>query len=209
MTLLPPEERTIWQRERPGYETECEHMEIIAYNVNLNGLEPDDVNQEVWIGPEKPFVIKSLITVDQTFVVIHALPVGRYDNPEPRPRYTVYFTTYFTNNKAAFGKITKLFSQEGSLVQYSTADYYLLPWVKEGKLFWLDRHNPELALLNKPVEAFPYGQVEGLEGLAVIRDGKLELYIGPKGQKLRGKARSDGGIIRQTIGSFLRKWHSE
>jgi hypothetical protein len=197
-----------WYGSR-SYQADCAHVEIVAYGVNLNGLRPDDVFQGVPLGSEKPFVMTPVIELEQTYVVIHALPVGRYDDPEPLPRYTVYFTTYFTSNKTAFEAVVQPFHEDYSLVQYGVADYDLLKWVEAGKLFWLDPADPELPLRNQPVEAIPYGNVEGLEGLRVIRNGRLKLQIGRWGQVPRDQKEAEGGFVRQIINSFLRGWRGE
>jgi hypothetical protein len=155
----------------------------MAVAVNLNGRQPDDVFQEVWTGSEKPFVMRPLIQVDRTFAVIRALYLGDYNDLAAPPPYTIYFMTYFSGDAAAFDRIIKPFDQERSRVQYGTADYDLIRWVEAGKLFWLDPADPSLPLRNKPVEEFPYGNVEGLEGLCVIRNGQLKLYMGPRQQQ--------------------------
>jgi hypothetical protein len=187
----------------PSYEAECEHVKVMALAVNLNGWQPEDVLQEVWIGPEKPFVMLPLIKIDQTFAVIHALQVGNYNNLAAHLPYTVYFITYFTGNVTAFNEVIGRFDQDRSRVQIGTADYDLTKWVEAGKLFWLDPNDPALPLRNRPAEEFPYGGVEGLEGICVIRDGQLKLYIGPRHQRVRGQPQS-GGILRR----FMRKFKS-
>jgi hypothetical protein len=164
--------------EKPSYSAECQHIELLAYGVNLNGSKPDDVNQEVEIGSEKPFVMKPLIELDETFVVIHALPIGCYNDQELRPCYTAYFMTYFTAAKRAFEEATQPFHQGLSLVQYGFADYDLVKWVKAKKLFWLNPNNPALLLPGKSVSVsdFPYADVDGHEGPCVIRNGRMEPY---------------------------------
>jgi hypothetical protein len=119
-----------------------------------------------------------LIRADSIFAVIHALPVGNYNDLTAPPPYTPYFMTYFAGDAAAFDEIILPFDQDRSRVQYGTADYDLIKWVEAGKLFWLDSTDPALPLRNQPADEFPYGQVAGLEGLGVIRDGKLRLYMG-------------------------------
>jgi len=174
----------------PSYEAECHHVKVMATAVNLNDRPPTEVFHEVWIGPEKPFVMRPLIEAEQIFAVIHALPVGDYNNLAGRPPYTLYFITYFAGDEATFDEIILPFDQARSRVQYGTADYDLIKWVMAGKLFWLDPHDPDLPLCNRPPEKFPYGKVEGFEGQCVIRDGKLKLYMGPRRQRARGHTQS-------------------
>ncbi len=172
-----------WRSGR-HYEAECAHVQIVAYGVNLNGVRPDDVNQWVGIGSERPFVMAPLIALDDTYVVMHSLPVGRADHRSDRP-YTLTFTTYFTANSTAFQAVTKPFHAERTLLVPGLGDYELRPWVAREKLYWLDRGDAHLPLRGRPVDAFPYGDVEGVIGMWAIHQGRLKILYGPKGQRPR------------------------
>jgi hypothetical protein len=190
---LPDEKGMPGQSARASYEAECKHVEVVVFCVNLNGLQPDDVRQEVWIGPEKPFVMQPLMEVDRTFVVIHSLPIGRYDDPDLVPRYTAYFMAYFSGNQKAFSEAIGPFDRARSRIQYAAADYDLLKWIEAGKLFWLDTDVPELPLRNEPLRMFPYAGVQGKEGLCVIRDGRLKVYLSlNRRQKKPSAGRQEG-----------------
>jgi hypothetical protein len=191
--------------ERPGYSAECQHIEILAYGVNLNGSKPDDVNQEVEIGSEKPFVMKPLIELDETFVVIHTLPIDRYNDRELLPCYTAYFMTYFTATKRTFAKVTQPFHEDFNLVQYGVADYDLVKWVKAKKLFWLDKNHPNLPLRNEPAGDFPYANLKGGEGLWVIRNGRMTPYYSSHPVSWSGgEWRPEPGLLRRLINKLRR-----
>ncbi|MCC6605910.1 MAG: hypothetical protein IT327_22070, partial [Anaerolineae bacterium] len=80
-----------------SYDAECDHAKIVSVMVNLNGIQPDDVSQNVQISSERPFVMPPILKLENTYAVIHALPVGRFDDDEPQHHYTAYFVTYFSN----------------------------------------------------------------------------------------------------------------
>ncbi|MFO7537150.1 MAG: hypothetical protein R6X32_03720 [Chloroflexota bacterium] len=196
--------------ERPSYSAECEHVEMLAYGVNLNGSKPDDVNQEVEIGLEKPFMMKPLIELDETYAVIQALPIGRYDDPELRPCYTAYFMTYFTAAKRTFEAVIEPFHQDLTLVQYGVADYDLVKWVKAKKLFWLDPNNPASLLPGKSVSDsdFPYADVDGSEAPCVIRSGRL-YHLGYYGQMTSEESAQKESVWQQLKAAFLLGWRGE
>ncbi len=109
----------------------------------------------------------------RTSAVIHALPIGRYNDPQPQHHYTVYFITYFAEDVQVFRRVAErgdmsIFAFEG--VEY---DFDLVKWVQVGQLFWLDTRDPELPLRGGLVSAFPYGHVQG-HG----EDGSIEIIDG-------------------------------
>lgn len=173
-----------WRSGR-HYEAACAHAQIVAYGVNLNGIRPDDVTQWVGIGSERPFVMAPLIALDDTYVVMHTLPVGRADGRSDQT-YTLHFTTYFTADSAAFEAVTRPFHQEQTLFVPGLGDYELRPWVERGKLYWLDGDDPALPLRGGPADAFPYGDMAGVIGMWAVHRGRLRILYGPRGQRPRG-----------------------
>jgi hypothetical protein len=96
-----------WVVSKPP-EKRCEHAIMATFAINLNGLIPDDLS--AWISRGKsmqidssPVVIVWPLVARQTSVVIHALPIGRLDDPEPIHRYTAYFLTYFASSSSNRG----------------------------------------------------------------------------------------------------------
>lgn len=166
------------------YRAECSHAQIVGYGLNLNGMVPDDVTQWVGIGSERPYVMARLIALADTYVVMHALGVGRADG-RPGGQYTLYFTTYFTDDDA-FQAAIRSFHQEQTLLVPGLGDYDLLPWVAQGKLMWLDPADDARPLRQRDVATFPYGKMEGVVGMWFIHRGRLHMLHGPKGQRPRG-----------------------
>ncbi|MBA3533721.1 MAG: hypothetical protein H0T73_17525 [Ardenticatenales bacterium] len=163
------------ERYTYSFIAECNHAQFMTYSVNMNGLQPTDVYRSYPLGPEKPFVLKHF---GQFKAVIHALPIGRYDDSAVVPRYTVYFTTSFTDQPSALRTtiVTGDPSDGGAAFHYREADYDLPPRVDRGQLHWLDTHSPELPLKNRPLESFPYANIQGIAEATWLKDGKLEPY---------------------------------
>jgi hypothetical protein len=187
-----------------SYEAECRHVEIVSVMVNLNGIQPDDVTQEVWITSERPFVMPPVLNLEQTYAVVHSLPIGRFDDIEPQHHYTAYFVTYFTNvDRRLYNKVMQPAHEGYGLVAIDWADYDLLLWVKRGKLYWLDWDDSDLPLRHEPAGDFPYATVKGGEGNWVIRNGRMEPYYSLKPVRWSGgEWRPEPGFFRRLINAF-------
>jgi hypothetical protein len=162
----------------PSYQTNCSHVKAVMYGVNFNGILPDDVaRRHVETGSERPGVLKSFIAQDRCYAVVHSLPVGRFDDAEWQPRYTVYFVTCFSEDYLAYSRALapQKSTDQDFCWPYDRMDYDLVPWVEAGKLFWLDPQDPTLPLCGNSVDTFPYGHVVGLEGRWRISKRRLEL----------------------------------
>jgi hypothetical protein len=187
-----------------SYEAECRHVVIVSVMTNLNGIQPNDVNQEVWITSERPFVMSPVLNLEQTYAVIHSLPVGRFDDFEPQHHYTAYFVTYFTNvDRRIYDKVMQPAHEGYGLVVIDWANYDLLRWVKKGKLYWLDKNDSDLPLRNGPVSDFPYGNVKGGEGIWVIRNGRMQPYYSLKPMRWSGgEWQPEPGFFQRLAKSF-------
>jgi hypothetical protein len=167
----------------PSYEAECVHAQAVHYGVNLNSIIPDDVEQAryVVIGSERPGVLRPFMEREESSAVVHALPVGRLDDEEWQPRYTAYFVTYFSRDVGAFQQslLPKKWYDEKFLWPYEWMDYDLNAWVVAGKMYWMAKEAEEPCLQNEPVEAFPYGNVEGLTGRWAVNLSKGASLLPP------------------------------
>lgn len=158
----------------------CKHAVVADFSVNLNGLTPDDLPN--WMVRMKslgldssPLLVVWLLVARRTSAVIHALPIGRLDDPEPVHRYTAYFVTYFA------GDDTNLHAEEmwvsddvgRPAVGGAEVDDDLVKWVEARRLFWLDPNDPEHPLARGPVEAFPYADVQP-KGWYKIEGGEMK-----------------------------------
>ena len=186
------------------HQAKCNHVVIISLMINLNGIQPDDVSQTVWLGSERPFIMPPVLKLDQTYAVIHAIPIGRYDDVQPQPHYSAYFVSYFTNvDKNEFDKVMQPAYESHTRVPHSWADYDLVKWVKSGKLYWLETSEPDLMLRNQPVSGFPYSNIIGGEGIWVIRNSRIEPYLSLKPARWSGgEWRPEQGFFRRLINNF-------
>jgi len=179
-----PDARFHWSDTQDKLESDCGHAQLMTWSINLNGLTPDDV----FIGtPRRPFEINSErprlmlwpmeVQATRTCAVIHALPIGRFDDPQPQHRYTAYFVTYFAEDVRVFRDVAERGDMSIFAFQVVEYDFDLVKWVRAGRLFWLDPNDPELPLRGGPVEAFPYANVQGRgeeERLKII-DGQVKV----------------------------------
>jgi hypothetical protein len=145
-----------------------------------------------------------VLNLEQTYAVIHSLPVGRYDDVEPQPHYTAYFVSYFTDvDRRTFDRVMQPAYEAYGRVLYDWADYGLMKWVQREKLFWLDPNDPDLPLRNKPASDFPYGDVKGGEGLWVIRNGRMQPYYSLKPMHWSGgEWQPEPGFLRRLAQTF-------
>lgn len=162
-------------------------------SLNLNGhsLLPDEIEtniqsgQKISIAAEVPFVKPRVLNLPTMVAVIHRLPV--VDG-----RYTAYTTTYFAEQmppqeafcigwaRVAYYDSDAEFDDAGFIGQRKDEqDYDLFKWVKQGKLFWLDPTDEEHPVVRGPVEAFPYGNIEGKRHPYTIQKGKIRNLANP------------------------------
>jgi hypothetical protein len=154
-----------------SYQSECEHVQLLLYGVNLNGYE--EFAQLSWstifIGAERPYVIPPLLQIQDTYAVLHSLPLGRVSDAEFTPRYTIYFATYFSSHPEQFEQALEPYRSKNKpekILPYDDADYDLAPWVSRGRLYWLKPNDPELTLMGGAanLSTFPYGSIPGRQG---------------------------------------------
>ncbi|MBE7553949.1 MAG: hypothetical protein HS126_23025 [Anaerolineales bacterium] len=172
-----------WVSDPPFWQ-HCRHFVVVTFSVNLNNLTPDDLPfwalRRKWLKMDSaPRVMVWPLIAGQTSAVIHALPVGRLDEPELLHSYTIYFITYFADDQ------TNLYSEE----MWVPADfrrpatdgvYYdldLIKWLEAGRLFWLNPDKFERTLMRGPVEVFPYANIQPQGWYEIIEDGRID---GPK-----------------------------
>ncbi|MCG3212509.1 MAG: hypothetical protein FOGNACKC_06179 [Anaerolineae bacterium] len=168
-----------WTANLPPPRQCCRHAIVATLSVNLNGLIPDDL--PTWALNRKwgklhsaPRVMVWPLIARQTSAVIHALPIGRLDDPEPIHRYTAYFVTYFANGT------TNLYTEdmwvptdvERPATEGVLYDPDLAKWVRAGRLFWLDPNDPT-RLIRDPAESFPYTNIQPQGWYEIVEKGQI------------------------------------
>ncbi|MBN1877035.1 MAG: HEAT repeat domain-containing protein [Anaerolineae bacterium] len=152
----------------PSYRAECAHARAVMYGVNLHRIIPYDVKMPnyVVIGSERPGVLRPFMERDGSYAIIRALPVGRLDDAEWQPRYTVYFVSYFHEDAGAFAAslAPQDWYDDKFLWPYDQMDYDLSLWAEAGKLFWLGGKADDDSLRREPPDDFPCADEDGLVG---------------------------------------------
>ena len=141
----------------------CQHIKIISFFLNLNGIQPDDLlpDKVLRSGPEVPSIMTVPMQAEGMQIVMHKLPIGRFDDTEPQPHYAVYFLSYFASDEDAFNNVIRKWDCHYGMVDYDEVDYDLRHWTEEGKLLWLDASKPDLPLLDASSAEFPYPGISG------------------------------------------------
>lgn len=166
----------------------CDHPKIISYFLNLEGIVPDDLFPEKTIqsGPEVPSVMNVPMRAEGTAVVMHRLAVGRLDDAQLQPRYSLYFLSYFASDQEAFAAAIKSWDIHYGLAEYDDVDYDLSAWAERKRLLWLKPDSPELPLVSTESDPFPYGEIKGdrfpyrtltREGVKLPQPGLFERFL--------------------------------
>ncbi len=158
----------------------CKHVITTAITVSLNNLKPNDlpqwaINRKWLYMSSSPRVMVWPLVARRTSAVIHSLPIGRLDDPEPIHRYSIYFITYFMDDISnlmtkEMWVATDLGAPATEGVKY---DHDLRKWVEAGRLYWLDSNNP-FRLVKSPVDEFPYYDVQPQGRYRIIENGEVE-----------------------------------
>jgi hypothetical protein len=143
----------------------CDHVRIISWFLNLNGLRPDDLFDHKQIyrpGPEVPSLAVIPATAPGVRVVMQHLPIGRFGDAAPTPRYSLYYLSYFASNSRAFeGAIGDYFPTYSLERMDTERDFDLARHARTGRLLWIDPDSPDQQLVGVKDAPFPYGSIRG------------------------------------------------
>jgi hypothetical protein len=165
----------------------CPHLFCVDGALNLNGHVPEEVqspgpnplNDAIWMAAEVPFVKPRVLKMRTMVAVVNSFPVAE--------KYTAYPIAYFTKRQPAREKFCIGWARQAYFDRYEpreaktvftgrredVQDYELGKWVERKKLFWLDPDDEEHPLVRGPVEAFPYGNVQGRRNPYTIKAGRV------------------------------------
>jgi hypothetical protein len=168
------------------YVQRCPHVRIVAYYLNLHGKTPDDLfpDKRILAGPAVPSLMEIPMAPEDACAVIHALPVGRFDEEKPQHHYTAYFVSYFTERRQSFITAIEGWGLDHSMVEYQDVDYDLMSWAERGRLLWLDSTDRAFPLRRWGEAHVPDSDIEGdrTPHRTITREGA-------RGPKPRGLAR--------------------
>jgi hypothetical protein len=141
----------------------CDHLKIISYFLNFEGLVPDDLfpGKQIQSGPEVPSIMNVPMRAESVVVVMHRLGVGRLDEATLQPRYSLYLLSYFASDQTAFSAAIRGWDVHYGMAEYDDVDYDLAAWANQQRLLWLDTTAPQLTLASAGAMRFPY---EGIQG---------------------------------------------
>jgi hypothetical protein len=164
-----------WHPLRPDYDIPktCEHFFVLQGALNLNGRIPVEVQSKdsIYPGPEVPFVIPRLLEMAGMVAVIHKLAVGEH--------YTAYPIAYFTTQMPEPSERTQSWCRTtyaldkvfwSSRIEHF--DYALTPWLRRGKIYWINADSPNLPVVHETLERYPFKDVSGRKFMLCIRKGE-------------------------------------
>jgi hypothetical protein len=156
----------------------CPHVRIVTFYLNLRGRIPDDLfsDKRIQAGPGVPNLMLVPMAPEDARAVICELPIGRFDDEEPRHHYSAHFVTYFTESEESFVEVVRGWGLHHGMVEYSSVDYDLQAWAERGRLLWLDPADQELPLRKWGEAEFPFAGIEGDRNpyRVITRDGVAE-----------------------------------
>jgi hypothetical protein len=165
---------------------DCRHFLAVQFFINLHDVVPQEMvyfsNQS-----EVPYVMPVFLSDDiESCAVMHSLPICRIEQDRFVPRYSLYTLTYYSKDVHAMWDRRRAEFKGGDGMHFpklhtwrrarDTPEAWDLPlWVRKGKLLWLDLEQDTLPLKAGPVEAFPYGNIEGIRKSYTYRKGELKI----------------------------------
>jgi hypothetical protein len=165
--------------ESPRPRQRCRHALLATVALNLYGRRPDDLPawalttewKDLDVGP---CLMVWPLVARRTSAVVHALPIGRLDDPEPIHRYTAYVVTYFFDDGSNLGSEEMWVPNSGGGPAMGAVqiDPDLVKWLRAGRLYWLNPASPS-ELLSGPEEAFPYAGIRPQGWYTIVAGGHL------------------------------------
>lgn len=163
----------------------CEHFQVFLGAMDLGTRNPDEVTENVMLGPARPFVVDRLLSMEDMQAVLSTLTMDNGD--------TLYLTAYFAPKPVPQEALHQEFRHEkyplrdadGEIVfagsKFDPWDFDLRPWAEQGKLQWIARGDDAHTLREGKPET--YTGLAGTELMQQLADGELELSEAPQGQE--------------------------
>jgi len=179
-----------WWQEKEGTKTAepepCPHFGLLQGAVDLRG-EPVSgaARNESFLGPGVPFVIPRVLEQPPVVAVVMALPMEM--------GATAYPITYFTGEPLPPGSFTQPWTRTsyswpdgkggfGWRVDTDPWDFDLGPWVRSGKLLWIEPEDPEFQLRSHGDGPCPYVGLPGVRERQYVKGDQLWTLKPPQGE---------------------------
>jgi len=162
----------------------CEHFRVFLGATDLGGRSPEEVTENVLLGPGKPFLIERLLAMEGMQAVLSSLTAAHGDR--------LYLVSYFSPEPVPPGELHQEYRKEkypirdedGEIVfaesKFDRWDFDLERWAEAGALRWIEPDDATLVL--RDGAPAPYLELSGTEQQQVAADGELELWEAPQGQ---------------------------
>ena len=150
----------------------CTHFCLLQGAVRYGDLLPLAGRNEVWPGPEVPFVMPRLLEMPGMIAVISQI--------EMACGYTAYPIAYFAEKRPPVNELTAGWARTIYLYQTQLGedgwtpandlwDFNLKPWLRQGKLRWCPPGSDNTELSTDPPEACPYVDLPGQRMRLVVQ----------------------------------------
>jgi hypothetical protein len=168
-----------WDAERPlrAVENEIESFFAFTGSININTKIPN-VPFPLKPGPAVPWVSPRLLNHQNIMAVLSHTKIGVYD-----AYVTVYYSKdktveierintwgtdcYIVNNLEGFAIIGSTYDDEEEY------DFDIAPWIKKGKLKWIDPNDDTLSLMDS-VDDCPFLNISGYKYPVLIQNGIMK-----------------------------------
>jgi hypothetical protein len=168
-----------WDAERPIrlVENEIESFFALTGSINITGETPK-IPFLVKPGPAVPWVSPRLLNHQNIMAVLSHTKIGVYD-----AYVTVYYSKdktveierintwgtdcYIANNLEGFAIIGSTYDDEEEY------DFDIAPWIKKGKLKWIDPNDDTLSLMDS-VDDCPFLNISGYKYPVLIQNGIMK-----------------------------------
>jgi len=168
----------------------CEHFCVLLGAYDLCGRAPTEVmgTNVVVPGPQVPFVVPRLLSLDSMRAVTH-----RVDLPQGDRAYPV---AYFAEEPIASAQLHQPWGREsyqvvdadgvpqGFEIKNDRWDFVLRPWIEKGSLLWIAPGDVDLKLRGAADGPCPYQDLPGERRPQEIRNGQLGHRDPPDGEPL-------------------------
>ena len=162
----------------------CPHFCVLGGAVNYQGLPPLAGDEEIYPGPEIPFVYPRVLALPGVVAVLSALPMEN--------GYLAYPIGYFAEKRPPGEQLVAgwrhkhhewrdQLGQYGSRYENDKWDFDLRPWLEQGKILWTPPGSDRTKLADEPRERCPYLDLPGKPEQVSIWKDKWDYLCPPDG----------------------------
>jgi len=163
----------------------CGHFQVLLGSLDLHGRVPAEVKEEVLPGPDVPFVVPKLLELPEMVAVVSAIELATGDTAYPIAYFSTAEIPPVMLHQPWCRKDYWFKTEEGNSV-WSVAndpfDFDLVPWIRRGKLKWVDLAEEGLPLRPLGDEPCPFVDLPGDRENQILEGGMRDLVGLPTGE---------------------------